>query len=86
MAFRAGAHCQDDVVGPSAVGDPQLLAGDDQVIAFDARPGLDGRHVRAAAGFADAQRADPVAADSRRKKFLFLFIGAKLLNHRQSHV
>src|SRR6185312_13843555 len=77
VAFRAGAHCQNDVVRAGAVGDPQLLAGDDQNIAFGAGASCDSRHVRAACGLAYAKRADPVATYSRWKEFLFLLIRAK---------
>ena len=77
--FAAGAHGEHDEVGAGAVGDPQLLTGDDQVAAVDTRARLERSHIGAAAGFADAERGDHLAGDRRAAGIPLLFARAQLV-------
>ena len=86
MTLAPRADRKHDEVGARAVRDPQLLAGDDQVVAVLHRARLDRRNITAPAGFADSQRADPFAGDRAREKFGLLLLRAEFLDDGDGHI
>src|SRR5215472_4468671 len=86
MAFAAGADCQNNEVTPRPIGDPKLLAGDNQFAAFDAGAGLNVRNVGSATWFADPERSYPFALHRARKEFGLLLFGAEFLDHGNGHI
>src|ERR1035438_3723068 len=82
----ASPHGQDQEIGDGPVSDPKLLAGDDEVVVFDAGASTYGGHIRAACGLADRQGGDSVARHRGLKELAFLFGGAEFLNYRKSQV
>lgn len=79
-ARAASPHGSGEVVGPDTVGDPLLLAVDDEVLAILAQLGLAGEvgNVGAGIGLGDGQADALVAAQDARAEALLESLGAKL--------
>src|SRR6266851_9250086 len=81
IAFR---HDQGPVAARS-VGDEDLAAVHNEVVALAPRDGRDRRHVRAGVRFCDRQGGDLLAADRRRQPLALLLLGPELEYRRRGH-
>ena len=81
FAVEVCSHCQREPVAAHAGGDEYYFAVDDVVVAVAARGGAQRGHVGAAAGFGDAERRDPFAAQYRGND-LGLQLGRAVREHR----
>src|SRR5438552_423214 len=84
LPIRFGDHQRP--LAASAVGDEDLAAVDDELIAETARGGGDSGHVRTCVGLRDRERGDLLALDSRDQPAPLLLLGAEAKHRRRGHL
>src|SRR5256886_3250607 len=84
LAFRLGHHQRP--VAPSAVGDEDLSAVDDELVAEAACRGGDSCHIRPGVRLGDGESGDLLASDRRDEPAPLLLLGAEAEDRRRRHL